>query len=203
MNETVAQHWVWVIDVVYGAIIGMAYAKLDDALQEKVRRSKTAAIMHIACATGFLSFVVYHVCAYHLLISRFPYTISAYSGFRYALDLMMLFLVMVIVTRALASEPEQSMLTILAALTAWHVGAAMWHFAATLEHERHLPKLIAYLPHFFFISGYWTIFATWWLIAKRQSAIPNIQSRSLLYAISAAVFIVSIVRYAQLINAFT
>jgi len=208
MEESeIVKHWVWVIDVVYGAIIGMGYAKLDDAIRDASRVSWVEVAKHILCATGFLSFVVYYVCAYHLLIVKYPYAITPLSGFRYALDLMLLFLAMVILSRSLASKAEESTLTILIALTAWHVGAAIWHLAASLEYYNKFPQPRAFVAHFYFIILYWFIcgVCVWYAIVKRKmnkTATAIINTRGLLYFVSLAVFIVAIVRYYQLITMF-
>ncbi|MAD80934.1 MAG: hypothetical protein CMJ50_08850 [Planctomycetaceae bacterium] len=171
----IAKHWVWVIDVVFGAMIGMGYAKLDDALREARNVSKMEVARHMLCATGFLSFVVYDVGAYHILIDKYSYTITASSGFRYALDLMLIFLLMVILSRSMSYKAEESALTILIALSAWHFGASLWHFAAIIEYTENYPKLVAYLPHLAFIATYWGVLGVWYMIARKRSHLTGRQ----------------------------
>ena len=200
--RTVADNWIWVLDVVYGAIIGLGYERLQDTLRNLRKVSTRSFFAHIFISLCFISFAIYDVTTFHILTHKFPYKIETWSALRYSLDLLITFMLMLVVLRGVGSKPEESAIEILCALSCWHIGALLWHFAAALEYAGHTPRLGAFLPHLVFIGLYWLGLGLWWLITRSRRIGFVFNSRGFLYILSTMVLIVSIFRYYQIMTLF-
>jgi len=202
----VSREWVWVLDVVFGGIITLGYQELEKSLRVSIKKSKRAFATHVFVAFSFILFVIYDVSFYHILITRFPFNISALSGCRYVLDLLMAFALLNVLTRGLSCENEQFTGQILIALSVWHLGAAGWHFAASIEHTHHPPTLSAFLPHFVFIGIYWSVLLIWFVVAKRMGWAETFQeatnSKWFLRLLALCVLAISVYRSVQLFRLF-
>jgi hypothetical protein len=202
----VGRQWVWVLDVVFGGIITLGYQEMEKAMRISAQKSKREFLTHVFASFAFLFFIIYDVGVYHVLINRFPFHISALSGCRYVLDLLMAFALLIILMRGLSYESKKSVRQILIALSIWHLCAAAWHFAASIEYTRRPPSLPAFLPHFVFIGTYWFVLFIWFAIAKRIGQVKTFQeatnSAVFLCLLSACVLTVSLYRSVQLLSLF-
>ena len=90
--QAVGERWVWILDIVFGSVIGFGFQKLEEGLRLTAKSSVSAFMKHLFMAAGFLGFVIYDIGVYHILIKNFPYDVSSLSAARYVLDLIMAFL---------------------------------------------------------------------------------------------------------------
>lgn len=202
MQEFSTQDWSWIIDVIFGAVLGLGFRQLDISVTRLSSQSATKAVRHILCSAGFLIFVFYYISAYHLLIELFPYTFNPYSASRLFLDLVMLFQTMAILTRAFSLRPEKATLGIIIAMTVWHIGASFWHLLAVMEYEHEKFAFIVFIPHYLFILFYWGVWGLWFLISRLAKFSEDVYSRGLLYLLSLSAFSVAIFRYVKLFQAY-
>lgn len=202
MQDFSTQDWTWIIDVIFGAVFGIGFRRLDISVTRLSSQSATKAVIHILCSAGFLIFVFYYVTAYHLLIDRFPYTLSPYSALRLFLDLVLLFQTMAILTRAFSLRPEKATLGIIIAMTVWHVGASFWHILAVMEYEHEKIDFLVFIPHYLFILIYWGVWGIWFFISRLAEFSEDVYSRGWLYLLSLSAFSVAVFRYVKLFQAY-
>lgn len=202
MQDFSTQDWTWIIDVIFGVVFGIGFKQLDESVTRLSSKSATKVVRHILSSAGFLIFVFYYVSAYHLLIARFPYSLSPYSAFRLFLDLVLLFQIMAILTRAFSYRPEKLTLGIIIAMTIWHVGASFWHLVAVMEYEHEKIDFVVFIPHYLFIIIYWGVWGIWRFISKLAGFSEDIYSRGWLYLLSLTAFVVAVFRYIMLFQAY-
>jgi hypothetical protein len=202
----VSKEWVWVLDVVFGGIITLGYQELEKALRISIQTSRREFFIHVFVAFSFVFFVIYDISFYHVLITIYPFNISALSGSRYVLDLLMAFALLNILMRGLSYESPKFTSQILVAISLWHLCAAGWHFAASIEKTHQPPTLAAFLPHFAFIALYWLVLFIWFVLSKWRGWSNNFQeamnSKGYLLLLSLCVLFISFYRSAQLFHIF-
>jgi hypothetical protein len=194
---TLGQRWIWILDIIWGAIVGIAFERLDGALRSCTNLGDI--IKHVAVAACLFIFFLYDVGVHHLLVRTFPYRESILSACRYFLDIVMAFLLMLLLVSGLTAKPERSTIVILVAITSWHLGASAWHFLATWEHEHKLPTRVRVLPHLISVGGYWLLVGIWYLIRLSTSSV-NWHAQSLLFIVCGAIFLVALVRSYQVVR---
>lgn len=202
MQDFSTQDWTWIIDVIFGVVFGIGFKQLDESVTRLSSESATKVVKHILSSAGFLIFVFYYVSAYHLLIARFPYSLSPYSAIRLFLDLVLLFQTMAILTRAFSLRPEKSTLGIIIAITIWHIGASFWHLLAVMEYEHEKIDFIVFIPHYLFVLIYWGVWGIWLFISKLVEFSEDVSSRGGLYLLSLTAFGVAVFRYIQLFQSY-
>jgi hypothetical protein len=206
-GQNIGIQWAWVLDVVFGGIIALGYQKLEEALQVSAKVSAREFLKHLFSACSFFAFVIYDVGVYHLLIQKYPYTVSPWSAVRYVLDLVMAFCLLVILMRGLSVHAEQFILDILLAISCWHLGAMSWHFAAAEEYDKMVPPASAFLPHICFVGLYWLLLLLYCLVYSRLRGCKfadlltkeTVCSPKFLYVLCPSIFLVSIFRSVQIL----
>jgi hypothetical protein len=191
--SVIGSRWVWVLDVVFGGVLSVAFTVLEESLRQAWAESHVEAARLVFVAVCLFSFFVYDVVAYHLLITKYPYRVSLLSGVRHFLDMFMVFVLLKLLMSGLRPHAEKSFFAILAAVTAWHLLALVWHCVANLDHFKKMPPRFALLPHVVCPACYWTVLGAWSVIAGfiKDGAYNTEQSYILLLAamvLSAALF---------------
>lgn len=197
-----ASNWVWMIDVVFGGIIALAFEKLEQELRISLKKSRACFIRNVFCAGSFFGFMIYHISAFHIILHKFPYTISFWSAARFVLDLAMCFFLMMLLMRSVRSQAEEYACELLIGLTLWHSGAALWHVTASIEYEHALPPLFAYFPHFVFICAYWLLLVVMHRLSKGRTYREVAQTPRFIYALGILVICISIYRSLHIINKY-
>ena len=202
--EPLADKWQWFLYVLFGGIGTLAMRRLDEGLWAAGQVSPVQLMHYVSLAVCLFAFLIYDVGALAVLIKKFPYKISGWSAARYFLDIVMVFLLFLLlmsglgpvpasdIASKLVNVPPQSPLVMICAVSAWHIGAAIWHFLASFDHG-HLPAPTAYLPHVLFAGAYWLVYAIGhWVF--------NLDTTWLLSLIGLTVLAISIFRWFQVIK---
>ena len=200
--QEVGERWVWILDIIFGSVIGFGFQKLEEGLRASARASTTAFLKHLLMAMGFLGFVIYDIGVYHILIKTFPYDFSRPSAARYVLDLVMAFLLMIILVRGLSSDAGENLFEILIALSLWHLAAICWHFAAAVQMHNEIPKVSTFLPHLVFIGLYWSFFGVWYLGMIHGLHEKRVDAKAFLVLLGGLLLCISIWRSHQMIRTF-
>lgn len=200
--QAVGERWVWILDIVFGSIIGFGFQRLEEGLRLTAKSSVSAFMKHLFMAAGFLGFVIYDIGVYHILIKNFPYDVSRLSAARYVLDLIMAFLLMVILVRGLSIDAGKHVFEILIALSLWHIAAMCWHFAASRQLNGVLPEVKTFSPHVAFIIIYWSAFALWYFLNREDNQRTLAEPTGFLVWLAASLLLISIWRSHQMIQKF-
>ena len=195
----VPNRWAWILDVLFGGILVELFNTLELNLPLAWNESVGSAVVVAFVAFSLCVFFLYDVVVYHFLIQAYPYRLSVLSMLRSLLDIVMAFLLMKAVLPAARIHPEEHLVGILVALTAWHLCAAVWHVLANWEHFGKPPSALAVLPHFLFVTAYWAVFVSSWGVAR---AVPRLEPYGPLLLVGelcAIVLAVSIYRFRQLL----
>lgn len=200
--QAVGERWVWILDIVFGSIIGFGFQRLEEGLRLTAKSSVSAFMKHLFTAAGFLGFVIYDIGVYHILIKNFPYDVSRLSAARYVLDLIMAFLLMVILVRGLSIDAGKHAFEILIALTLWHVAAMCWHVAASMQINGSMPEVHTFSPHVAFIITYWSTFALWCFLIVEGRHRRLAEPTGFLVWLAASLLLISIWRSHQMIQKF-
>lgn len=206
IEQQLADQWKWFLYVLFGGIGTLAFRRLEEGLWAASDVSSTQFWHHIFLAVCLFAFFVYDVGVLGVLIHRFPYKVSLLSALRYALDIVMAFLIFLLLmsglgpppaanaSPGLAAGPTQSPVLVVFAISAWHLGAAIWHTMASFDHHHATPRLISFLPHIIFAAVYWLIYGIsyWGWI--------NFTPMWLLSLIGAAILVISVIRWFQVVK---
>jgi hypothetical protein len=189
-----AERWAWFVDVLFGAIAAIAIANFKEDIVTAWHPGYFETIKATIAALAAWSFFVYDVAVYHVLIKKYPYLVT-FKGFaRFYLDIVMVFLLYMMLSAALASDPEKHTWGILLSVSFWHLAAAGWHAMAQSEESPRSPNPIAIMPHIGFIAIYWLIVLIVHCMVKRP-----INSTPVMFAVSGAIFVVSLWRWRQVV----
>lgn len=194
----VASHWVWVMEVVFGGVIALGFEKLVEAIRSDLNGPAGAVFRHLLVAACFFAFVIYDVAVYQVLIRKYPYAFRPLSAVRYALDLVMAFCLLLILLLGIDAAAAGFVPAIMAGLTFWHLAAAAWHVAASMEAHGRLPAVQVCAPHAAFIVAYWTAFAGWWFAGRWVPSLGPVRSDGFLHVLAVVVLAVSAYRSVQL-----
>jgi hypothetical protein len=160
-GSVLAERWVWFIDVVFGAVTGLALDKFEPVVRAAAARSVADLFMEIVVGLCLVLFLVYDVAALHLFVRRYPYHVSSVGYSRFVLDVCMAFVLFVFITSAIDAGPERKVYATVVSLTIWHSLALLWHWLARLEGGGPGPLRRSVLPHILFIALYWSVPLGW------------------------------------------
>ena len=161
MTTDIADHWFWVIMLIFSATLTVGYERLERGLRNSWRISRSRFFIHAFVAGCLTVFILYDISALGILMSRFPYTSTPLSALRYALDAVMALVLFFLYQTGLRLSSPSAAREILVAVSFWHLLASLWHVLASLEHGLGFPNLIAFAPHYLFPAFYWILFKTW------------------------------------------
>ena len=161
MTTDIADHWFWVIMLIFSATLTVGYERLDRGLRNSWRLSVSQFFVHAFVATCLTVFILYDISALGILMSRFPYTSTLLSACRYALDAVMALVLFFLYQTGLRLSSPSAGREILALVSVWHIMASVWHVLASMEHDEGLPTLVAFAPHYLFPAFYWLLLQAW------------------------------------------
>jgi hypothetical protein len=205
-EERLGNQWQWFLYILLGSIGQLGLRRVDEGFWLAWGGSRERLLHYVFLAGCLFSFLTYDVGALAVLTNKFPYKGSVLSALRFAVDLVMAFLVFVLLMSGLgfpgpdqrpsglASVPPQNPIVILTAISAWHVGATLWHVLASYDHGLGAPRRIAFLPHIIFAGVYWLIYAVsygGWIPVSREG---------LLSLIGGAILAMSMMRWYHVIK---
>lgn len=123
------------MDIIFGGLLVFGlqgFAKQFDSWPKQSTAEVTSVVF---AAIGVTAFFVYDVTVHHVLTSPtwFPFRRSWRSAVRFALDVAMAFTLALVLLPGLEGSPWMATDRILIAVSAWHVGALLWHWIARSE----------------------------------------------------------------------
>jgi hypothetical protein len=199
-EHLVAERWAWILDVLFGAILAVAFEALSKNLDQVWDETPREAARVMFVALCFMSFFLYDVFVYHFVITLYPYRISFLSACRYVLDILMAFLLMEVLVPGVRPGPKPEVVKILVSLTLWHLCAAAWHCLANWDHFKKAPPPFSLFPHLGFIVLYWSTVLGWMLIRGAAGWPTRLEEVSTLVALGVPVLAVALYRSRQLIQ---
>lgn len=161
MTTDIAEHWFWVIMLIFSATLTVGYERLERGLRNSWRLSGARFLVHMFVAACLTVFILYDISALGILMNRFPYTSTPLSAFRYALDAVMALILFFLYQAGLRLNSPSAGREILILASVWHIMASVWHVLASLEHHAGFPKLVAFAPHYLFLGFYWLLLKSW------------------------------------------
>src|SRR5215813_9601900 len=104
-EHQLGNQWKWFLYVLLGSIGTLALRRLDEGLWAASHVSAAQLAHYIFLAGCLFAFLVYDVGALAVLTEKFPYKTSFLSALRYALDIVMAFLVFLLLMSGLGPPP--------------------------------------------------------------------------------------------------
>ncbi|MGY2462492.1 hypothetical protein [Vreelandella sulfidaeris] len=201
MNATSEQslRWVWFIDVVFGAIVALGIQRYEPVVLDAWSQGFNEFVLTIFVGVSIFSFVVYDIAVYHALVKKFPFNTSSLSFLRFYLDLVMAFTLYLVLANAFQLRP--SWVSIIAAISFWHLSASAWHLLAQCECGVFDGMARTVLPHIYFIAIYWIVAFFTIQIGERLLRLEDVVlTNLLLIVVSTTVLIISLFRWNQVIR---
>jgi len=180
--------WTLLFNVVFGSIASRAFSEFYqsifgdlDADQDVVSTTtpSTAPAQTVARYYGLrilvfvsaFAFYIYDWIVLQVLFERYPYSISnGLSYFRFANDLVMVFLLFSIVSTAARPRVLDRPMRLIVFVSAWHILAGAWHILALCEFGKSIDFDQALRWHFLYVQClYWVPYlVNLYIILPRQ-----------------------------------
>lgn len=191
--------WVWFIDVVFGAIVALGIQRYEPIVLESWSQGFNEFILTIFVGVSIFSFVVYDIAVYHALVKKYPFNTSLLSFLRFYLDLVMAFTLYLVLANAFQFRPDW--VSIIAAISFWHLSASAWHLLAKCECGVFDGMARTVFPHIYFIAIYWTVAFFTTQIGERLLGLKDVVLTNLLLTVvSATILSISLFRWNQVIR---
>jgi hypothetical protein len=188
--------------VVFGAIVALGIGKYEGVIRHVWELGPGATALSLFVAGSIGCFVVYDIAVYHLLVGKYPYQLSPIGFLRFYLDLVMAFILYVLLASALQVNPDW--LTILVAVSLWHLAAVAWHVLARRELRATDDASKSYLMHGVFVCIYWiSAFLAWTIGGGIFGLADGRWKTPALVVVSAAILIISLYRWVQVLKEFS
>ncbi len=209
-----ADRWVWFVDVLFAAIAATAFERAEPEFRKLWTMSGELFFDRSLAALAVIIFFAYDVSVYQVLVKQYPYQITSIGFFRFVLDVLMAFVMLLLLMSGLSGTtiPKAGtapvpaaipLVSLLALLTVWHVLAAIWHFLANLEIHGTLPPFRSITPLFGFPLLFWALWGLLQLLKWVVDFDDHSIERAKLWCICIAIMLVSVVRWRQTIRRFT
>jgi hypothetical protein len=197
-NNFNVQRWIWVLDVLFGAIAAIALEKYEPVVRDAWSCGFIQFFISVFVAICIGSFFAYDVVVHHKLVEKFPYKVTFRGLCRFLLDLVMAFILFIILSAGFQANPSWE--KILINITIWHMAAILWHLLAesTDEIKHKIFKIIG--PHACVIGAYWIVTNLSNNIINYYGLNTTVWSNLPLFLLATTIMIFSYVRLKQILK---